>query len=71
MVEKKGSLEISGGYLTVIIIAIVLLVAAYLVYMRSFYGTAGATCDGTTNILSDIFKAMGRESGRVCSVGAR
>lgn len=69
MAEKKGSVELSMGHLIVIIIAIILLIVAYFAYTRLFYGGAGATCDGTSDILSEIFKVIGQESGRVCNVG--
>lgn len=69
MAEKKGSVEISLGQIIVIILAIVLLIGVYYVLTRILYGTGGATCDGTSEMLSEIFKTMGKESSRVCNVG--
>jgi|GEM_PF-2005231 len=69
MVGKKGSIELSMGHIIVIIIAIVLLIAAYFAYTRGFYGVAGATCEGSSGMLSDILNKIGQGSATVCNIG--
>lgn len=56
--KKKGSVELSMETFILLVVAIVILIAAYFIYTRGIGSVKEFVCDGLSSILAEIFETV-------------